>query len=121
MALGMCSIRGRSAYQSVVWVQCDSEHRIAAWMILIICTEKQHLNFPVQFCLYSYFLNTTWLSWRSLVIAEHSGSMLGTQAHYAKSSCGLLSSSLSHLPLGGSTLAVLTQGLGHMTLLQSLR
>ncbi|KAJ1072606.1 hypothetical protein K5549_011832 [Capra hircus] len=57
----------------------------------------------------------------SLVIAEHSGSTLGTQAHYAKSSYGLLSSSLSHLPLGGSTLAVLTQGLGHMTLLQSLR
>lgn len=89
-------------------------------MTLIICTENQHLNFAVQVCLYSYFLNT-WLSWRSLVIAEHSGSTLGTQAHYAKSSGGLLSSSLSHLPLGGSTLAVLTQGLGHMTLLQSLR
>uniref|UniRef100_A0A8C6ESN0 NLR family CARD domain containing 5 n=1 Tax=Marmota marmota marmota TaxID=9994 RepID=A0A8C6ESN0_MARMA len=37
------------------------------------------------------------------------------------SSCGLLSSSLSQLLLGGSTLAMLTQGLSHMTLLQSLR
>ncbi|OWK16436.1 hypothetical protein Celaphus_00004150, partial [Cervus elaphus hippelaphus] len=34
--------------------------------------------------------------------------------------CRLKRLDLSHLPLGGSTLAVLTQGLGHMTFLQSL-
>uniref|UniRef100_A0A452RSD6 NLR family CARD domain containing 5 n=1 Tax=Ursus americanus TaxID=9643 RepID=A0A452RSD6_URSAM len=39
----------------------------------------------------------------------------------AKASSGLLSSSLSHLPLGSAALAELTQGLSHMTLLQSLR
>lgn len=37
------------------------------------------------------------------------------------SSSGLLSSSFSHLPLGSSALALLSQGLSHMSVLQSLR
>ena len=46
---------------------------------------------------------------------------LGPNPSHTKPSSGLFSSSLSHLPLGGSILAVLTQRLRHMTLLQSLR
>lgn len=46
---------------------------------------------------------------------------LGPNLSPTHSSSALLSLSLSHLPLGSSSLAVLTQRLSHMTLLQSLR
>ena len=65
-----------------------------------------------------------WLSWRSLGIAEHQGLQtgwgLGLYLGPSRSNV-LLPSSLSHLPLGSSALAQLTQGLSHMTVLRSLR
>lgn len=48
------------------------------------------------------------------------GLHLGPSPSDAKSSSGLLSSSLSNFLLGGPTLAALTEGLSHMTFLQSL-